>query len=599
MKTTKAYPPRCPFCDSLIDAPVELEPKRLGDFAYGRCQCGAVYVYDITGHNIGAAFVEALGYGCNFDWDLAWGLMPEEDYVDAQLERYDLKSHLIHPSGRTEDERVVRGVLLFMKFAPEITSLYGDSMEKKFSNPNNDMNNKTDKNMKQTPTVSITLSKREIKRLIQDGEDGYLETIAIASQKDKKVLNRLQQLLYSPDPSIRWRAIQAIGRASSVIHKNAPAFIGEFLRRLLYSASDSAAANWGAIEACGEIIREIPLTFDVFIRELLSLMRFEDLRPSILWALCRIAEKSQEKVKKRALFQVISILDAANSNDVNMGKEDNTTHKSADTDKMSDNIDAEVRGMAIRLMGILRAKEALRLIDSGIDDEREFSYLDADPEDELNGIMRTMTISEASRKARQLIEAREEKDIMDMESVNSGHIKEANKLFKEGEVLAHQGRSLDAMDKFQEALAIYEAEQYERGIANTCEQLADLHCFRGNLNQAIPLYQRSMTICQKKDDPVSELIVVEKIIDVYRKKGEISKCMPYYMRALEIAEAAGDAGKAGYYLTGIGDIYQRTGDINKALDAYKTALNIFKQTRSGERARILEEGIKRLEEMFS
>jgi len=80
--TSKKEPTRevtCPFCGKPIERPRELATHRPREMPVGSCTCGAVYAYDATGHNLGAAFVEALVFACNWDWDLAWGLLPEED----------------------------------------------------------------------------------------------------------------------------------------------------------------------------------------------------------------------------------------------------------------------------------------------------------------------------------------------------------------------------------------------------------------------------------------------------------------------------------------------------------------------------------------
>ena len=555
MAVSPPFPPKCPFCHKLIEAPKELEPKRLGDFAYGRCQCGAVYVYDVTGHNLGAAFSEALGYGCNFDWDLAWELVPDEDYEERLIERYDLKTHKVYPAGRTEDERTVRGVLLFLSFSEEIKGVKG---------PTPPVDQREDGGSRQDPgpsTPTRHYSKREVKAVVQGGDPEYLDKIAIMASQDPKVLNRLQQLLYTPDPTIRWRAIGAIGMASKAAFKRRPNFVGEFLRRLLYSASDSAATNWGAIEAAGEIIRNIPKTFDPFIRELLALMRFEDSQASVLWALSRIAEAHPQEVKERAFFPLIEMLSSELP---------------------------EVRGLAARVLGLVGAKECINSLRRLVNDEAEFPLFTR------NGY-ETVNVGELAQEAIDKIE--DEGAKMDERELNE-KVKEGERLFKEGEVLTNQGRSLDAIEKLEEALSIFEDESYEKGIANCCEKLGDVHCFRGNLGKALPLYQRALTICHKKGDPISEIILIEKIIDLYRRQDDHEKCAPYYMRALEIAESTGDAGKAGYYLTGLGDVYQRQGEFHKALDAYKTAHSIFMKTKALERARILAEGIARIEEML-
>ena len=551
VRMTGPFPPRCPFCDNLIQEPKELEPKRLGDFAYGECGCGAVYVYDVTGHNLGAAFVEALEYGCSFDWDLAWDLVPGEDYEEQRVERYDLATHLVHPAGRTKDGRSVRGVLIFLRFKDEISTLRNRpnkvqgavSLKKEALH---ELGSSKDPGTR-------GFSKQEVRKVIE-GDAEYLQKIEEMAAQDPKVLNRLQQILYTPDPAMRWRAITAIGCGARVVFQKRPNFVGEFLRRLLYSASDSAATNWGAIEAVGEIIRNIPDTFDIFIRELIGIARFVESRKNVAWTIGRIGEKHPNRVKKKVFFPLIGFL----------------------SDK-----DPGVRGLTALALGNINAHECKGSLRALLEDTGEVDLL-------TERGYEKWTVGQLAKEALKKIER--ERSQMENE-----RLKEAKRLFQEAKVISNQGRSLDAINKFQEALSIFEDEGAEREIANTCENLGDLHCIRGNFNQALSLYQRALAICKKKKDPISELLMIEKVIDIYRGKGNFESAMPYYMRALEVAEAASDAGRAGYYLTGIGDVYQRRGDIEKALDAYRTALSIYKQTRSGERARILEKGIAELE----
>ena len=70
----------CPFCEKPIDEPQEIKTSFGSTFTGGKCGCGAVYVFDRGGHNLGDAYVDALAYACNNDWDKAWSLVPDEDY---------------------------------------------------------------------------------------------------------------------------------------------------------------------------------------------------------------------------------------------------------------------------------------------------------------------------------------------------------------------------------------------------------------------------------------------------------------------------------------------------------------------------------------
>ncbi len=179
-------------------------------------------------------------------------------------------------------------------------------------------------------------------------------------------------------------------------------------------------------------------------------------------------------------------------------------------------------------------------------------------------------------------------------------ISRAAVLYREAKIMSVQGRSLDALEKFEEALEIFEAaDGKDVEVANICEQIGDLRTMRGNFKGAIPAYQRGLAICEKKNDPVSTVLLVEKIIDLYRQLGDLDKALPYYFRALELVEKLEDIGKVGLYLTGIGDIYQKRNELDKALDAFKTARNIYQGTAYRERTEILEKGISAIEEAMS
>ena len=50
----------CPFCGRNVEEPGSIELPLGGEATGGRCECGAVYVYDETGHQLGDAFNDAL-----------------------------------------------------------------------------------------------------------------------------------------------------------------------------------------------------------------------------------------------------------------------------------------------------------------------------------------------------------------------------------------------------------------------------------------------------------------------------------------------------------------------------------------------------------
>ncbi|MBW1636122.1 MAG: PBS lyase, partial [Deltaproteobacteria bacterium] len=87
--------PWCPFCGQKVGRATDSAERKMHEFPVGRCLCGAVYVSEATGHNVGAAIVEALLYACDGNGDLAWELIPEDDYLTGRVENYDEVSHQV------------------------------------------------------------------------------------------------------------------------------------------------------------------------------------------------------------------------------------------------------------------------------------------------------------------------------------------------------------------------------------------------------------------------------------------------------------------------------------------------------------------------
>jgi len=111
--------PRCPFCNETFEPPLEISTQ-VGFFTGGTCKCGAVYVYDISGKNLGEAYVDALSYACKEDWDMAMSLEPEKDYTQVMIE-YNDTTHSIIPH---QDQRGYRfheksGKMIFLKIRNE------------------------------------------------------------------------------------------------------------------------------------------------------------------------------------------------------------------------------------------------------------------------------------------------------------------------------------------------------------------------------------------------------------------------------------------------------------------------------------------------
>ncbi|NIA08647.1 MAG: tetratricopeptide repeat protein [Nitrospiraceae bacterium] len=579
-RETSAHRPLCPFCGRPIKPPKEVEPRRLANFDYGVCDCGAVYVHDVTGHNLGAAYVEALGFACNDDWDLAWSLEPGEDYEDAIVEGYDFESHVVYP-GKTTGGKRAKGALSFIRLIKDVREVTQEGVNTRIKTLSGPKISEKDREKRYADDRAHRYSKKDVQVCVESRDIDKLKEMAL---RDSLVLRKIQRLLYSADQELMWKAVSALGKVAGALTTEKPTVVGDLVRRLLLATGDSAAANWGSVETLGEIIRNQPVIYGSFLQNLVGFLEDPPSRPSILWAIGRVGELHPKLVRSKAFFSIFSMLKDPS---------------------------AKVRGHAAWAFGRIKAQEALKALQGMIDDPEKLSLFDGRKLIHTTVGRLASDAIEHIRDKDQTVSDQKENNMSEQAALNpqedtgktedtDERLSKAEALYEEAKDLGDRGISTDALQKFEEALGLFEIiGDREVEAANICEKIGDLRVMQGNIKGAMPAYQRGMTICEKKHDPISTVLLIEKIVDLYRQLKELDKALPYYFRALELVEGFQDAGKAGLYLTGIGDIYEKRGDLDNALDAYRTAHNIYQETASRERAQILEKGIKKLEAKIS
>lgn len=105
--------PRCPFCTILLREPENIKTVA-GGFIGGRCECGAVYACDPTGHNVGEAYLDALVYVSGEGNDIFGSLKSDEHYEEAVF-NYDLRTHRLW--NIKDIRRDYSGKIVFIKVA--------------------------------------------------------------------------------------------------------------------------------------------------------------------------------------------------------------------------------------------------------------------------------------------------------------------------------------------------------------------------------------------------------------------------------------------------------------------------------------------------
>jgi len=359
--------PWCPFCGQEVGRPKEPMQRKLDEFTLGECQCGAIYTCDPTGFNVGAAMVEAIVHACDDNWDLAWELLPDEDYLTGRIDNYDEQTHQVYEI-KNVDGRKVAGVLYFVRLNQELAALATRlQTDKKIKagalcqeNPASDLpamepdrDAKRKKQKADKGTVTRMMESQDIDGLVDLAFD------------DLKTLRFIQRLLYDPDEGKRWLYAHILGQVCRRLSTRKPGAVSDLLHRLYEACADSAAAHWGLLESIGSIIAARPDIYGAFARHLLMHRGVPSTRVQVLWALGTLAEKRPDQVRATPFYSLFPFV----------------SHPEAIT-----------RGHAVRLMGRIAATEVESEIEKLTGDEAELTiYEQGQP-------VRT-TVAELAREA--------------------------------------------------------------------------------------------------------------------------------------------------------------------------------------------------------
>ena len=369
-KATLKTRPWCPFCGQDVGRPQYPDKRKLGEFALGSCECGAVYASDPSGFNIGAAMVECLVHACNDNWDLAWDLLPEQDYLTGRIQDYDEVTHQVVEK-RNLDGRIIRGVLYFIRLQEglgEITARH-KGKEKSPAPKSGAAPAKIQMEEKPDPKrVRRKANKNIVREMVQNRDADGLVALCF---DDKKTLRLLQRQLYEPDEVKRWAVASLIGEVSSRVATRKPGMVSDLLHLLFEACSDSASSNWGAVETIGFIIAGRPDIYGSFTRHLLAYIGDPSNRIQVLWALGSIADTRPDLIRNTSFYQLIGLLDSPNASE---------------------------KAHILRILGRLKAKEVagrIRMLEEEVTPVTIFE----------NGLPVQTTLGALAREAMQLIEA--------------------------------------------------------------------------------------------------------------------------------------------------------------------------------------------------
>lgn len=182
--------------------------------------------------------------------------------------------------------------------------------------------------------------KRRISKLLGSSD---LEAVIqeLRQLPPSRVINPLIGALCSNDETVRWHAVTALGPIVADLADRDMEGARVVMRRFMWSLNDeSGGIGWGAPEAMGEIMachdglaREYGHILVAYMREDGFFLELEMLQRGLMWGLGRLALVRPSLLRaKNAVPYLLPYLAS---------------------------VDAGVRGLAARTLGLLRAKEAI------------------------------------------------------------------------------------------------------------------------------------------------------------------------------------------------------------------------------------------------
>jgi hypothetical protein len=165
----------------------------------------------------------------------------------------------------------------------------------------------------------------------------------------RQIINPLLSFIQSGNEKVKWGSVKAIGHVVGQMADRDLEAARVIMRRLMWTLNDeSGGIGWGSPEAMGEIMaihrglaQEYAHILISYARQDGNYLEHEGLQRGLLWGIGRLSETRPELVRESAgLF--LPYLESR---------------------------DAVIRGLAVRLMGLLRVKEAQPVLQTLAEDE--------------------------------------------------------------------------------------------------------------------------------------------------------------------------------------------------------------------------------------
>ncbi len=146
-----------------------------------------------------------------------------------------------------------------------------------------------------------------------------------------------------------------------------------------------------------------------------------------------------------------------------------------------------------------------------------------------------------------------------------------------GMLKANRGEIEEAIALYQQSLAIEEQIGDVQGKAATLHQLGNIKANTGEIEEAIALYQQSLAIKEQIGNVQTKAMTLYCLGNIKANTGEIEEAIALYQQSLAINEQIGNVQTKAMTLHQLGNIKANTGEIEEAIALYQQSLVIDEQ----------------------
>jgi tetratricopeptide (TPR) repeat protein len=139
------------------------------------------------------------------------------------------------------------------------------------------------------------------------------------------------------------------------------------------------------------------------------------------------------------------------------------------------------------------------------------------------------------------------------------------------------GQVEQAIDYYEQALAIDRQIGYRQGEASALGNLALVYAALGQLEQAIDYHRQALAIHYEIGDHQGQANRLDNLGIAYRALGQLEQAIDYHRQALVIARQIGDRRGQASALGNLGLAYRDLGQVEQAIDFHRQALVIARQ----------------------